>query len=60
MGYPSGVHNSHPSLIVVVRLSTIGSGDKAVDLLDSLVTTPTFAELLTIPGLRYLHYGVVV
>ena len=31
-----------------------GMLDKAVDLLDSLVTAPTFAEFLTVPGLRYL------
>ena len=31
-----------------------GALDKAVELLDSLVTAPTFTEFLTIPGLRYL------
>ena len=32
----------------------VGALDKAVELLDSLVTTPTFTEFLTIPGYRYL------
>ena len=31
-----------------------GGLDKAVDLLDSLVNAPTFAEFLTVPGSRYL------
>ena len=34
---------------------TIGSLDKAVDLLDDLVTSPTYADFLTIPGYRYLE-----
>ena len=29
--------------------------DKAVELLDDLVTTPAFTEFLTIPGIRYLE-----
>ena len=31
-----------------------GSLDKAVELLDYLVTSPTFVEFLTVPGTRYL------
>ena len=32
----------------------IGAIDKAVELLDYVVTSPTFVEFLTIPGYRYL------
>jgi malate synthase len=33
----------------------LGALDKAVELLDDLVTVPTFAEFLTVPGYRYLE-----
>lgn len=33
----------------------VGELDKAVELLDDLVTAPTFAEFLTVPGYRYLE-----
>ena len=32
----------------------VGALDKAAELLDSLVTAPTFADFLTVPGMRYL------
>ncbi|MCI0781259.1 MAG: hypothetical protein J4N93_08205, partial [Chloroflexi bacterium] len=53
VGYPSGVHNPHLSF----RGCTFdhrGPVDKAVDLLDSLITAPTFAEFLTVPASRHL------
>jgi malate synthase len=33
----------------------VGALDKAVELLDDLVTAPAFAEFLTVPGYRYLE-----
>jgi malate synthase len=33
----------------------VGALDKAVELLDELVTTPSFTEFLTVPGYRYLE-----
>jgi hypothetical protein len=33
----------------------VGALDKAVELLDSLVTSPTYTEFLTIPGYRFLE-----
>jgi hypothetical protein len=34
----------------------MGALDKAVELLDELVTTPRFTEFLTVPGYRYLEW----
>jgi hypothetical protein len=33
----------------------VGALDKAVELLDDLVTSPAFTEFLTVPGCRYLE-----
>jgi malate synthase len=43
------------NLLEARGLEEVGALDKAVELLDELVTTPSFAEFLTVPGYRYLE-----